>query len=227
MSRRAFVCARREGNEPTNAGFETRVGSTRASLGSGPETTETRFSPSRRARRASRGSGRGDVGVFVRESARAYLRHRRRAALDRGVRGGRVGGLLRHLAEPQAGSESDRCRAGKPFFREGHRLAVGRARVSARGGVGDDASAPSEDCERAGALATRPDSRSPLASPRRRTDTTCRSLRMCNRDARPTPARLNAAPDDVLDGPPAPAPPRRDARALCGGSKRTPAVAVS
>ena len=106
--------------------------------------------------------------------------------------------------EPQAGSESDRCRAGKPFFREGHRLAVGRARVSARGGVGDDASAPSKERERAEG-AERPERRSdaslakgdgPTRQPGR--------CRCATYDARPTPARLDAAPDERATVPPLP-----------------------
>jgi hypothetical protein len=128
--------------------------------------------------------------------------------------------------EPQAGSESDRCRAGKPFFREGHRLAVGRARVSARGGVGDDASAPSKERERAEG-AERPERRSdaslakgdgPTRQPGR-----CRCAPRCATDASATRRGTRR----TRDGPPAPAPPRRDARALCGGSSRTPAVACS
>ena len=106
--------------------------------------------------------------------------------------------------EPQAGSESDRCRAGKPFFREGHRLAVGRARVSARGGVGDDASAPSKERERAEG-AERPERRSdaslakgdgPTRQPGR--------CRCATYDARPTPVRLDAAPDERATVPPLP-----------------------
>lgn len=162
---------------------------TRAKAARGPKQPKRGFRP-RGARVAPRGvrvaetSGSSSASPRARTSAIAA-----EPPLTAASAAAASGACSAISPEPQAGSESDRCRAGKPFFEKGHRLAVGRARVSARGGVGDDASAPSKERERAeGAERPDPNAEAMRASPKatdRHDNPVVADVRPTMRDRRP------------------------------------------
>lgn len=127
--------------------------------------------------------------------------------------------------EPKAGSESDGCRAGKLFFGEGHRLAVARARLSARSGV--QPTPPRVQRPANTQTRSRPDPIARVLSPRRvECPTRARQSLPQKRDARGTRRATRRGTQKRERVPPLPLR-RAETRVRCvANPERTPAVTV-